>query len=161
MAEQRARAKADANAKKVGHGDLSAYRAALELGGSDFTGYREVDREALVTALVGEDGLLPAAREGDEVLVVLDATPFYAEGGGQLADWGRITVSGGDHTGELTVLDVQQPLPGYRAPRAGAQRRDPSRRCRAGRGRPQPAPVGFAQPFGDPPAAPGVAPQPW
>ena len=129
MAEQRARAKADASAKKVGHGDLSAYRAALELGGSDFTGYREIARESLVTALVGEDGLLPAAGEGDEVLVVLDATPFYAEGGGQQSDWGRITINAPDHTGELTVLDVQSPLPGLIAHRVlGAQRRGPSGR---------------------------------
>jgi alanyl-tRNA synthetase len=117
MAEQRARAKADANAKKVGHGDVSAYRAALELGGSDFTGYREIVRESLVTALVGEDGLLAGASEGDEVLVVLDATPFYAEGGGQQSDWGRITISAPDHSAELSVLDVQSPLPGLIAHR--------------------------------------------
>jgi alanyl-tRNA synthetase len=117
MAEQRARAKADATAKKVGHGDVSAYRAALELGGSDFTGYREIVRESLVTALVGEDGLLPAASEGDEVLVVLDATPFYAEGGGQQSDWGRITINAPDHSAQLSVLDVQSPLPGLIAHR--------------------------------------------
>jgi alanyl-tRNA synthetase len=117
MAEQRARAKADATAKKVGHGDLSAYRAALDLGGSDFTGYKEIARESLVTALVGEDGLLPVAHEGDEVLVVLDATPFYAEGGGQQPDWGRITINAPDHTAELSVLDVQSPLPGLIAHR--------------------------------------------
>ncbi len=118
MAAQRARAKADASAKKIGHGDLSAYRAALELGGSDFTGYREVARESLVTALVGPDGLLPAAGEGDEVLVVLDATPFYAEGGGQQSDWGRITINAPDHSAELAVLDVQSPLPGLIAHRS-------------------------------------------
>ena len=154
MAEQRARAKADASAKKVGHGDLSAYRAALELGGSDFTGYREVARESLVTALVGEDGLLPAAGEGDEVLVVLDATPFYAEGGGQQADWGRITINASDHT--RRAVGARRPVAAARAdraPRARAQRRGPPRRRRAGRGRRQPAPVGVAQPLGDPPAA--------
>ncbi len=118
MAAQRARAKADASAKKIGHGDLSAYRAALDLGGSDFTGYREISRESLVTALVGPDGLLPIAVEGDEVLVVLDATPFYAEGGGQQSDWGRITINAADHTAELAVLDVQAPLPGLIAHRS-------------------------------------------
>ena len=41
-------------------------------------------REAVVTAIIGADGLLPAAHEGDDVEVVLDVTPFYAEGGGQL-----------------------------------------------------------------------------
>src|ERR1700744_4829057 len=117
MAEQRARAKADAQAKKTGHGDLSAYRAALDLGPNEFTGYLEIAHESRVNAIVGDDGLLPAAGEGDEVLVVLDITPFYAEGGGQQPDWGRITVSAPGHEGVLDVIDVQAPLPGLIAHR--------------------------------------------
>jgi len=112
MAEQRSRGKQDAQQKKTGHVDQSAYRAALEIGANEFTGYREIVREARVNALVGDDGLLPGAVAGDEVLVVLDATPFYAEGGGQQADLGRITVSGAGHEGTLEVLDVQSPMPG-------------------------------------------------
>ena len=117
MAAQRSRAKADAQAKKTGHGDVSTFRAALEPGPSEFTGYREVMRDSQVTAIIGDDGLLPAAGEGDEVLVVLDATPFYAEGGGQQPDWGRITISAPGHDGELDVIDVQSPLPGLIAHR--------------------------------------------
>jgi alanyl-tRNA synthetase len=118
MAEQKALAKADAQAKKTGHVDLSLYRSALERGTVEFTGYTEIAREATVTGLLGPSGLLPAAHEGDEVEVVLDATPFYAEGGGQLADWGRLLVNTGDREAELTVVDVQQPLPGLIAHRA-------------------------------------------
>jgi alanyl-tRNA synthetase len=112
MAEQRARAKSDAQAKKTAHGDLSVYRAALGGGAVEFTGYREVRREATVTAILGASGLMTAAVEGDDVEIVLDATPFYAEGGGQQPDWGRITVSGPGRDAELTVLDVQSPVPG-------------------------------------------------
>jgi alanyl-tRNA synthetase len=118
MAEQRARAKEDARARKTAHLDLSLYRSALEQGTVDFTGYTEVTREATITALIGASGLLPAAHENDEIEVVLDATPFYAEGGGQLADWGRLLVNTGDRTAELTVVDVQEPLPGLIAHRA-------------------------------------------
>jgi alanyl-tRNA synthetase len=118
MTEQRLRAKQDAQAKKTGHLDLSLYRSALEQGAVEFTGYTEVSREATVTALIGSDGLLAAAHEGDEVEIVLDSTPFYAEGGGQLADWGRIHVNTGDRDAVLTVLDVQQPVPGLIAHRA-------------------------------------------
>jgi alanyl-tRNA synthetase len=118
MAEQRARAKADAKAKKTAHSDLSVYRSALEAGAVDFTGYTEVVREARVTALIGEDGLRPAAHEGEEVEIVLDVTPFYAEGGGQLPDQGRISVSAGDREAELAVVDVQQPVPGLIVHRA-------------------------------------------
>ncbi len=58
--------------------------------------------------------------------LVLDATPFYAEGGGQQPDTGLITVGGG----QLEVYDVQQPLPGPdRAQGAGAAGRG-ARRAR-------------------------------
>ena len=118
MAEQRARAKADSRAKKSGHLDLSVYRSALQNGVVQFTGYTEIVREATIGSLIGADGLVAAAHEGDEVEVVLDSTPFYAEGGGQQADWGRLTVNTGDREAELTVVDVQQPLPGLIAHRA-------------------------------------------
>jgi alanyl-tRNA synthetase len=119
MAEQRARAKADARARKTGHVDLSAYRGVLDDGGAvEFTGYTETARESRVRALLSRDGTLPAAGEGDEVEVVLDATPFYAEGGGQQPDTGTITVGGG----ELEVLDVQSPVPGLTVHRARVAR---------------------------------------
>ena len=118
MQEQRARAKADSKAKKTAHVDLTLYRSALDGGVSQFTGYTEVVREATITTLLGEQGVLPAAHQGDEVEVVLDVTPFYAEGGGQLADWGRLSVNSGGREAELTVVDVQQPLPGLIAHRA-------------------------------------------
>jgi alanyl-tRNA synthetase len=119
MAEQRARAKMDAQAKKTAHGDLSLYRGALDSAEpTNFTGYLEIAREAVVTAIIGDDGLLSAAGEGDDVEIVLDSTPFYAEGGGQEPDWGRLTVNSNGREAELTVVDVQQPLPGLITHRA-------------------------------------------
>ncbi|MBX6357290.1 MAG: alanine--tRNA ligase [Micromonosporaceae bacterium] len=116
MADQRARAKADAQARKTGHADLSAYRAVLDEGGpTHFTGYHEVKREAKVRALLSPEGvMLPAVGEGDLVEVVLNATPFYAEGGGQQPDQGLITLAGG----QAEVYDVQQPVPGLIVHRA-------------------------------------------
>nr|MDT0658180.1 alanine--tRNA ligase [Micromonospora sp. DSM 115978] len=109
MADQRQRAKADAQARKTGHTDTSAYRAVLDTHGPvEFTGYVETVREARLRALLGPDGALTGAAEGDEVTLVLDTTPFYAEGGGQQPDTGTITV--GD--GRVEIFDVQQPLPG-------------------------------------------------
>jgi alanyl-tRNA synthetase len=108
MADQRSRAKADAQARKTGHANLSAYRSVLDAGPVQFTGYTEVSRESRVRALLGESGVLAAAGEGSVVELVLDATPFYAEGGGQQADLGFVTVGGG----QVEVLDVQQPIPG-------------------------------------------------
>jgi alanyl-tRNA synthetase len=109
MTEQRTRAKADASARKTGHADLSAYRGVLDNGGPiEFTGYQEVSRESRVRALLGDRGALEVAGEGDYVELVLDSTPFYAEGGGQQADSGLISVG----AGRVEVVDVQQPLPG-------------------------------------------------
>jgi alanyl-tRNA synthetase len=120
MAEQRVRAKADAHARKTGHVDLSGYHSLLEDGGEvEFTGYREVARESRVRALLDPEGApLAAAGEGAMVELILDATPFYAEGGGQQPDLGTITVGGA----ELEVLDVQSPVPGVIVHRARVRR---------------------------------------
>ncbi|MEP7180059.1 MAG: alanine--tRNA ligase, partial [Pseudonocardiales bacterium] len=112
MAAQRRRGKADAQLKKTGHVDTSVWRTVLESGATTFTGYAEVVREARITSILGGDGLLAGAVEGDEVEVVLDATPFYAEGGGQQPDRGRLSVNAPGREAELEVIDVQTPLPG-------------------------------------------------
>src|SRR6478735_2531602 len=87
MKEQRERAKADAQAKKTGHADLSAYREVADRSGvTEFTGYASIEGESKIVGLLVDGVPSPAATERDEVEVVLDRTPFYAEGGGQLAD---------------------------------------------------------------------------
>src|SRR6266508_3172602 len=110
MSEQRARAKADAQARKTGHADVSGYRTVLDEGGRvEFTGYHEVARETRLRAVLDRAGVpVGGAAEGDEVELVLDATPFYAEGGGQQPDTGLIWVD----DGEVEIHDVQQVVPG-------------------------------------------------
>ncbi|MGW6272318.1 alanine--tRNA ligase [Streptomyces sp. NPDC055060] len=110
MKEQRERAKADAQAKKTGHADLHAYREIADASGAtDFTGYTLTENEAVIVGLLVNGVSSPAAREGDEVEVVLDRTPFYAEGGGQIADSGRIRL---DNGAVVDIRDVQKPVPG-------------------------------------------------
>ncbi|MBO0653498.1 alanine--tRNA ligase [Streptomyces triculaminicus] len=110
MKEQRERAKADAKAKKTGHADLSAYREVADsVGETEFTGYTLTENESTVVGLLVDGVPSPAATEGDEVEVVLDRTPFYAEGGGQLADQGRIKL---DNGAVIEIRDVQKPVPG-------------------------------------------------
>jgi len=109
MDEQRARAQADSRAKKTGHVDVSAYRALLDAAGtSTFIGYAEVSAEATVRGLLVDGATAQAAGPGQDVEVVLDRTPFYAESGGQLADTGRLELADGT---VLEVLDVQKSLP--------------------------------------------------
>ncbi len=109
MQEQRDRARADAKSKKTGHVDLSVYGSFKAAASAIFTGYTETEGEATILGLVREGASAPAAQEGDEVEVFLDRTPFYAEGGGQLADTGRLRTDSG---ALVVVRDVQQPLPG-------------------------------------------------
>ncbi|MCW2598531.1 MAG: alanyl-tRNA synthetase [Frankiales bacterium] len=109
MDEQRQRAKRDSREKKTGHVDVSAYRALLDVAGTtDFTGYGETVSEATVRGLLVDGITANAAGEGSQVEVVLDRTPFYAEGGGQLADHGRLVLADGT---VLEVEDVQRSLP--------------------------------------------------
>jgi alanyl-tRNA synthetase len=110
MDEQRARAKADARAKKTGHVDVAAYRTLADVAGrSTFTGYSELESEGVVRGILRDGEVVPAAEPGESVEVVLDRTPFYAEGGGQLADGGTIRLANG---ATIEVDDVQQPVDG-------------------------------------------------
>ena len=111
MAEQRERAKRDAREKKTGNLDVSVLDELLVSAGGavDFIGYREVLGEARLVGLLVDGASVPAAGEGSRVEVVLDRTPFYAEGGGQLADQGVIRLGNG---ARIEVRDVQSPLPG-------------------------------------------------
>jgi alanyl-tRNA synthetase len=111
MAEQRDRAKRDAREKKRGNLDVSVLGDLLDRAGGqvDFTGYDDVTGEARLVGLLLNGANVPVAGEGTEVEVVLDRTPFYAEGGGQLADHGVIRLGNG---AEIEIYDVQAPLSG-------------------------------------------------
>ena len=110
MKEQKDRAKADAKAKKSGHTDVSVYKTIADKSGkSEFVGYSQISSEATVTGIVVDGVGVSSATEGDDVDIVLNRTPFYAEGGGQLADGGRITLSNG---AVIEIDDVQAPVPG-------------------------------------------------
>jgi alanyl-tRNA synthetase len=109
MAEQKERAKKDAAEKKTGNVDISVFADMLDRSGSvTFTGYDQVSGEAAVLGLLVDGVPVHAAGAGTELDVVLDRTPFYAEGGGQLADSGVITTDGSI----VDVFDVQTPLTG-------------------------------------------------
>jgi alanyl-tRNA synthetase len=114
MQEQRSRAKADAAARKVGHGDASVYRAVLDNHGvTQFLGYTDLAAEGTIVGLLVDGQPVPAAPEGSSVEVVLDRTPFYAEAGGQQADTGEL------RSGSFTIRvdDVQSPVAGLRVHR--------------------------------------------
>jgi alanyl-tRNA synthetase len=72
-------------------------------GETAFVGYTARDAEAAVLALVQDGKAISEAGEGGRVQVVLDTTPFYAEGGGQVGDAGVLEWRDGDHEGRALV----------------------------------------------------------
>ena len=111
MAEQKARARADAVAKKSGHTDVAAWEAIkAEMSAPvAFLGYTEASARGTVVGLLVDGVPSPAATAPANVEIVLDRTPFYAEAGGQLADEGVIRLDGG---AVIEVDDVQAPIKG-------------------------------------------------
>ncbi len=110
MKEQKDRARADARVKKSGHTDLSQYKQIADGSGlSTFVGYNNTESEAKINGLLIDGVIAKSAKSGDEVEVILDRTPFYAEGGGQLADAGIIKLANG---AIIEIDDVQAPVNG-------------------------------------------------
>ena len=110
MKEQKDRARADARVKKSGHTDLSQYKQIADGSGlSTFLGYTHTEAEGKINGLLIDGVIAKSAKSGDEVEVILDRTPFYAEGGGQLADAGIIKLANG---AIVEIDDVQAPVNG-------------------------------------------------
>ncbi len=110
MKLQRERARGAAS-KDGGSGpNAEAYRELLaQFGPTEFVGEHEDEATARVLAVLPDS----AGREG-HVEVVLDRTPFYAEGGGQVGDTGHLT----SETGSVRVLDTTRGAPGLTRHRA-------------------------------------------
>ncbi|HRU96388.1 MAG TPA: alanine--tRNA ligase [Ruminococcus sp.] len=87
--EQRARAKAD-HAAKAGS-SWADNSIKVDAPKTVFTGYTDNSAEAEILAIYKDGAEVDSASEGEDVVIVLDRTPFYAESGGQVGDTGTIT----------------------------------------------------------------------
>ncbi|MEJ2343793.1 MAG: alanine--tRNA ligase [Gammaproteobacteria bacterium] len=102
MEQQRRRARA---ASQFG----ADYHAGVQLqGATEFTGYEHLQDRSVVTALVCDGQPVDVLEAGQEGLVVLDKTPFYAESGGQVGDRGELR---GEAAG-FEVRDTQKQASG-------------------------------------------------
>ncbi|MGS0679703.1 alanine--tRNA ligase [Shewanella sp. 125m-7] len=98
MAAQRSRAQA------AGQFDTD-YNEGLKIDEqSRFTGYTELNNQASITAIFKAGESAQSANAGDDIVVVLDNTPFYGESGGQCGDAGALIADGV----EVTVTDTQK-----------------------------------------------------
>ena len=71
---------------------------------STFIGYDHQEADSKVAIIVHQDELVDFARAGDEVQIILDQTPFYAESGGQISDKGKLV----NASTELLVQNVKK-----------------------------------------------------
>jgi alanyl-tRNA synthetase len=104
MAEQRRRARA----AWAGSGEAATetvwFDLKEKLGASEFLGYATETAEAEITGLVVSGHPVPKAEAGQDVAVILNQTPFYAESGGQVGDTGTIAGPGF----VITIHDTQK-----------------------------------------------------
>ena len=100
---QRGRAAAKFSQDTMKFGQLYADLHEKEGLQTEFTGYSELASDGVIRSLVVGGERVDEAREGQDVEIVVDRTPFYPEGGGQVGDRGDITTS----EGRALVADTQ------------------------------------------------------
>jgi alanyl-tRNA synthetase len=87
----------------------SVYPTLVErLGQTRFLGYDSLEAQGRVLAMLKQDQVVEQAEEGDDIELVIDQTPFYAEGGGQVGDTGLLV----SPNVVLEVKDTQRPVEG-------------------------------------------------
>ncbi len=104
--EQRTRARKTAGFEVEAARPVVAELAG-RVGATKFVGYERLDAESIVQAILKGERLVKEAVEGDEIELVLDVTPFYAEGGGQVGDQG--VLSGPE--GRVEIEETTRPAP--------------------------------------------------
>ena len=97
--ERARKARQETDSMQVQGGDLGEFTVS-----STFIGYDTLESSAKIIGIFKDGKLISSANQGDEVQLILDRTPFYAESGGQIADRGTITTDGL----VIDVLDVQK-----------------------------------------------------
>ncbi|MEA4892767.1 MAG: alanine--tRNA ligase [Peptococcaceae bacterium] len=92
--------------KDVGAWDLALMMTRLSQGpATRFVGYDCLEAKSKAAVMVREGELVDWANEGEEVYMIMETTPFYAESGGQVADIGRISGKDGHvDVGNVTKL---------------------------------------------------------
>lgn len=91
MAEQKNKARMAIKSKEI-----SAWGRDIAAGidkdlRTEFVGYESYSSESKILYIILNDEQADSAQQDDEVTIILDRTPFYAESGGQVADTGMIT----------------------------------------------------------------------
>lgn len=98
MAVQKEQARAASNFGSVAKLDIAGGEA------TDFIGYEKLQGESKLLAIFADAEEVESAKEGDELSLLLDSTPFYGESGGQIGDTGMLT----GKNASFEVMDTQK-----------------------------------------------------
>jgi alanyl-tRNA synthetase len=125
LEQQRQRARAAAQFSSAGEGkDLSVYAGVLDqlpAGGVEHLYLLATEAETTVAAIIANGARVSQAQQGQQVEIVLAATPFYVESGGQVSDTGVIrsqtfevseNLEGLASGWEVVVSDTRRPVAG-------------------------------------------------
>jgi len=80
----------------------------LGVGSTKFLGYESVTSESVVVGIIVDGNQIDSAENGQQVEIVLQDTPFYPEGGGQVGDSGELIF----HGAKINIVDTQMAIPG-------------------------------------------------
>ncbi len=97
--------KAKARAAWFGSGDSGVAAVYLGYGATEFFGYDHMVAEGEIHGIISNDSLVDEATKGEEISILTNQTPFYAESGGQIGDQGVLMTAGTTDIA-ATVLDT-------------------------------------------------------
>jgi alanyl-tRNA synthetase len=102
-----ARQREEARKSWIGSGEAATeavwFALRDQLGATEFLGYETESAEGVVLAIMRNGAHIAEATLGDDVALIVNQTPFYAEAGGQVGDTGVVFTAGG---AELAVRDT-------------------------------------------------------
>jgi alanyl-tRNA synthetase len=109
LLEEQAKEKSrSASSTHVQQAEESLFKDYIEKHGMcGFTGYDETETKGTIMAIVSKDRFVDTLLEGEEGMVILSETPFYAEKGGQIGDIGILK----HHKAEFIVTATHSPYP--------------------------------------------------
>jgi len=90
MAKQKAKAREALKSREGSAWEKDLFAGTENNVPTTFVGYDEYECDGTILYIIREDALVDSAQQDDQVTLVLDRTPFYAESGGQIGDTGII-----------------------------------------------------------------------
>ena len=105
MEKQRTRARESSNFSND-FGKIKIYEE-LDLNPTTFVGYDSLESNSTIIGIINKASIQNKASKGDDVEIILDLTPFYSEGGGQVGDKGKIFGA----KGTIEIYDTKELIP--------------------------------------------------